>query len=43
MSEAHMKAINGFPNMFFGWGGEDDNLYQRLVVYTFTPYNINVK
>ena len=24
------KAINGFPNTFFGWGGEDDALRIRL-------------
>lgn len=22
--------VNGFSNVFWGWGGEDDNLYQRL-------------
>ncbi|KAF1743290.1 hypothetical protein MXB_5009, partial [Myxobolus squamalis] len=24
----HFEAINGFSNQFWGWGGEDDNLYQ---------------
>ena len=24
------NKINGFPNTFFGWGGEDDALYNRL-------------
>lgn len=23
--------INGFPNTFFGWGGEDDSFYNRVV------------
>ncbi|KAI4811735.1 hypothetical protein KUCAC02_014611 [Chaenocephalus aceratus] len=23
--------INGFPNAFWGWGGEDDDLWNRLV------------
>jgi len=22
--------INGFPNRFFGWGGEDDDFYNRV-------------
>jgi hypothetical protein len=25
------EKINGFPNSFFGWGGEDDALYNRCV------------
>jgi hypothetical protein len=24
-------ALNGFPNKFWGWGGEDDELYRRTV------------
>ena len=24
------RKINGFPNSFWAWGSEDDNLYQRL-------------
>lgn len=23
------KKINGFPNAFWGWGGEDDDLWNR--------------
>eukprot|EP00747_Dinoflagellata_sp_TGD_P070705 gnl/TRDRNA2_/TRDRNA2_156712_c2_seq1.p1 gnl/TRDRNA2_/TRDRNA2_156712_c2~~gnl/TRDRNA2_/TRDRNA2_156712_c2_seq1.p1 ORF type:complete len:465 (+),score=85.94 gnl/TRDRNA2_/TRDRNA2_156712_c2_seq1:67-1395(+) len=30
MTPAHWKKVNGFPNDFFGWGGEDDDLLQRL-------------
>jgi N-terminal region of glycosyl transferase group 7/N-terminal domain of galactosyltransferase/Glycosyl transferase family 90 len=26
------EQVNGFPNNFFGWGGEDDALYNRLVM-----------
>ncbi len=26
------EQVNGFPNNFFGWGGEDDALYNRLVI-----------
>jgi len=25
------EKINGFPNKFYGWGGEDDAVYNRLV------------
>lgn len=28
-SRAHFELINGFSNLFFGWGGEDDDLYYR--------------
>ena len=26
------KKINGFPNDFWGWGGEDDAIYDRLAI-----------
>ncbi|XP_022807119.1 beta-1,4-galactosyltransferase 6-like isoform X2 [Stylophora pistillata] len=26
----HYRHINGFPNRFWGWGGEDDDLYVRI-------------
>ena len=25
----HMRLANGFPNSFFGWGGEDDAFGER--------------
>ena len=28
-SAGQFKQINGFPNNFWGWGGEDDELYKR--------------
>jgi hypothetical protein len=27
------KKINGYPNNFWGWGGEDDELYKRAVKF----------
>eukprot|EP00927_Polykrikos_kofoidii_P016419 TRINITY_DN17423_c0_g1_i1.p1 TRINITY_DN17423_c0_g1~~TRINITY_DN17423_c0_g1_i1.p1 ORF type:complete len:850 (+),score=102.50 TRINITY_DN17423_c0_g1_i1:58-2607(+) len=30
MNFKHWKKINGFGNNYFGWGGEDDELYHRL-------------
>jgi hypothetical protein len=28
-SKEQFKIVNGFSNLFFGWGGEDDDLYNR--------------
>ena len=33
-SRRSFEALNGFPNNFFGWGGEDDVLYDRFVRHT---------
>ena len=30
-SREHFKLINGFSNKFWGWGGEDDDLYNRYI------------
>lgn len=30
-TEQGFKHTNGFPNNFWGWGGEDDELYERVV------------
>jgi hypothetical protein len=30
MSIKHWELVNGFSNMYNGWGGEDDDLYVRL-------------
>lgn len=30
MTADQYKAINGFSNEFWGWGGEDDDLYNRV-------------
>jgi len=29
-SREHFELINGFSNKFWGWGGEDDDLYNRI-------------
>ncbi|CAH2303285.1 beta-1,4-galactosyltransferase 5 [Pelobates cultripes] len=31
------RKINGFPNAFWGWGGEDDDLWNRV---QFAGYNV---
>ncbi|CAM9824128.1 unnamed protein product [Scytosiphon promiscuus] len=31
------EAINGFPNTFWGWGGEDDEMYSRIVEAKLEP------
>ena len=30
-SEGDFDRINGFPNNYWGWGGEDDEMYRRCV------------
>ena len=30
MATADFVAVNGFSNSFWGWGGEDDDLFQRI-------------
>ena len=29
ISRRQFEAINGCSNIFFGWGGEDDDFYRR--------------
>jgi len=37
-TEQDYVAINGYPNNFLGWGGEDDALYDRLAAEKITVY-----
>ncbi|XP_078462597.1 beta-1,4-galactosyltransferase 5-like [Lampetra fluviatilis] len=38
LTTEQFKTINGFPNAFWGWGGEDDDLWNRV---TFAGYNVS--
>ncbi len=39
MTPEHIEAANGFPNRFYGWGGEDDDIYARWVTFNHvTPH-----
>lgn len=33
LSKDQFLAINGFPNTYWGWGGEDDDIYKRIVFH----------
>ena len=35
-SSRDFLLVNGFSNKFWGWGGEDDSLYQRIRKYNLT-------
>lgn len=30
ISTEHFRLLNGFSNMFWGWGGEDDDMSNRI-------------
>ena len=34
--------VNGFSNLFWAWGGEDDSLYQRVWLHGMTPLRDNM-
>nr|XP_015908188.2 beta-1,4-galactosyltransferase 4 [Parasteatoda tepidariorum] len=42
-TKEQFSTVNGFSNLYFGWGGEDDDLYERLnakrmKVRRYAPY-----
>ncbi len=38
MTKETFIKINGYPNNFYGWGGEDDSLYNRVSLSGFDVY-----
>ncbi len=38
MSGEIFEKINGYPNKIYGWGGEDDMLYNRIAVNNYKIY-----
>ena len=40
ISKQHFIQVNGFSNNFFGWGGEDDEFYQRLAKHHLHPLRL---
>ncbi|XP_070842396.1 beta-1,4-galactosyltransferase 1-like [Chaetodon trifascialis] len=33
LSKNQFLRINGFPNSYWGWGGEDDDIYKRIIFH----------
>eukprot|EP00105_Crassostrea_gigas_P005129 XP_011418608.1 PREDICTED: beta-1,4-galactosyltransferase 2-like [Crassostrea gigas] len=36
MTKEQMLTVNVYPNKFFGWGGEDDEMYNRIKYHNLT-------
>ena len=30
MTPVQFRLVNGFSNQYWGWGGEDDDMYKRI-------------
>ncbi|KAL6744139.1 hypothetical protein Aduo_017104 [Ancylostoma duodenale] len=41
LSVDQFRKVNGFSNRYWGWGGEDDDLYKRVILagYQVDRYN----
>lgn len=37
MTKEHYELVNGFSNMFRGWGGEDDHMYNSFIQKGVVP------
>ena len=45
MSTQDFALINGYSNGFWGWGGEDDDLYRRVTSHNLTvthPFPVKI-
>lgn len=44
LSKKQMDDINGFSNEFWGWGGEDDDVFNRLHIkkYKIVRYPMDI-
>ncbi|XP_052807910.1 beta-1,4-galactosyltransferase 3-like isoform X2 [Mya arenaria] len=44
LSREHFRLVNGFSNLYFGWGGEDDDMFRRVLLtgLTVTRYTPSV-
>lgn len=36
------EKVNGFPTLFFGWGGEDDSFYTRMSINSIPLYRPSI-
>jgi len=36
----HFELINGFSNKFYGWGGEDNDLFHRWMIEHTLPVSL---
>ena len=35
VTRKQMEVINGFPNVYWGWGVEDDAIYSRILLHGY--------